>query len=52
MGSAVSLALGSVGPERLARSCPQVTRPLKDRGGETGSGEKGWNGNESAEGVW
>lgn len=41
VGRAVPLALGRVGPEGLARSCPQVTRPLKERGGETGSVRKG-----------
>lgn len=39
---------GTVWPEGFARSCPRVTRPLKDRSGETGWGKKGWNGDESA----
>lgn len=52
VGSVVPLDLGRVEPEGLARSCPQVTRPLKDKGGETGLDGKGWNGNQSAEGIW
>lgn len=43
---------GRVEPEGLARSCPQVTRPLEDMDGETGLDGKGWNGNQSAEGIW
>lgn len=43
MWSVVLVTLERVGPEGLSRSCSQVTRPLKDRGGETGSANRGWN---------
>lgn len=50
MWSVVPVTLGRVGPEGLLSCCSQVTRPLNDRGGETGSGNRGWNEDESTGG--